>query len=198
MDQAVRILEYRGIRPPMSKDGQTDKMLITEKEAALGIPKNMSKFISAPVLSTLGELPHSPIVSKIREISYCTEGIGNRWTYRIWRNMPYASGYSDTMIGGSRRQLTTSELAHGGRYFWNSVFGTSSEYRISIQSAMWGTLIESRFTIELLPKSAPFGRPCDKQSITVDPEKKRPEPIPNDKDKSKNAQNKNIGSKGGG
>ena len=101
----------------MSKDGIEDKMIIIDKEGALRTADEYEQISLDPGSYNPVELPYFLKVSKIREIIFRTEGICNRMTYRIWRNMPYPSGHSETMIGDHRRQLTASELEHVARYF---------------------------------------------------------------------------------
>ena len=80
--------------------------------------------------------------------------------------MRYKSGYTETMIRESCRHLATSELEQVGRFFWSSVFETSRQSKLSIQSAIAKTSADAILMAELLPKETSVGRQGGKQSNT--------------------------------
>ena len=75
-----------------------------------------------------------------------------------WRNMIYKEGYAETTIGDRRRHSTTSELEQVGRYVRNTIFETSRESKTINPKRNGDTLKGHRLMVELLPKSASFGR----------------------------------------
>ena len=98
-------------------------------------------------------------------------------------------------IGESHRRLGISELVQIDRYFWNLVFETSIRDELAIQNAMGRSLAGYRVMIELLPESASFVRPEDKQSIPEEPHPKNKTPT-KIKTMLKTPEKENIGPKG--
>ena len=153
----------------MSKDARKDKMPILGKEGGLRTSDEYEDISIDPGSGELGGLSYCIKVSKIREIIYCAECLCARKTYMAWRNMIYREGYAETMIGETRRNLATSELEPVGRFFRNTFYGASRKYKLTIQSAMGGTLSGSLLTVELLHKATSFGRQGGKHSNKGEP-----------------------------
>ena len=147
-------------------------MAILDKVGSLRIAGGYESISLEPGAYNVGKLPYCAKVPKIREIIYCADGIFNRKTYMVWRNMIYKAGYTDTMIGAPRRHLATSKLEHGGQFSWNSVFGTFSKSKLPTRSAMGRTLYDPRLMVEPLPKATAFGRKGEKPPNAWGPEGK--------------------------
>ena len=75
-----------------------------------------------------------------------------------WRNVRYASGYAEALVGSDRLHLVTSELDQSDRYHRNIVFETPRKNRILASRALETALANPRIMAELLPMATSFGR----------------------------------------
>ena len=117
----------------------------------------METFLCVHVNTLFGKLSFFTEVPKVREIMYCTEGLGERKTNMIRHSMRYASGYAETPIGGDGRHFghfwtSTNRPLFLGRLLRKSQPRQSSD---QISQTQWGKLLQiheqwSRCYIQIL------------------------------------------------